>query len=353
VSPHNRQPIRAFGVKDMAPVKNRPVFKEALLPEGKQRWGSFSAGLGLEFCALVAVLVIPLLIPQKFEAAQHYWVTPLEAPVIQAWKPQPPPKPVAVKRQIVVKEIPKPVVVEVPKPKIYNPVISTPIVKQVAAKKVQAPDMTLVAKEFPNPSLGSSAIPTLRKPREQVQTGGFGDPNGVPTNNNTNRNVNIAQSGSFDMPAGAGVGNGTGGAKGAKGVVASTGFGNGVAVGGSGGGNHGTVQQGMFDVKAADTPKMKQTAAVSNTKPVELLSKPKPVYTDQGRAMKIEGDVLVQVVFTASGEVKVERVVRGLGYGLDEAAEAAARQIKFRPATQDGQPVDFPAIAHITFALAY
>jgi len=260
---------------------------------------------------------------------------------------------VAVKRQIVVKEIPKPVVVEVPKPKIYNPVISTPIVKQVAAKKVQAPDMTLVAKEFPNPSLGSSAIPTLRKPREQVQTGGFGDPNGVPTNNNTNRNVNIAQSGSFDMPAGAGVGNGTGGAKGAKGVVASTGFGNGVAVGGSGGGNHGTVQQGMFDVKAADTPKMKQTAAVSNTKPVELLSKPKPVYTDQGRAMKIEGDVLVQVVFTASGEVKVERVVRGLGYGLDEAAEAAARQIKFRPATQDGQPVDFPAIAHITFALAY
>jgi len=337
----------------MAPVKNRPVFKEALLPEGKQRWGSFSAGLGLEFCALVAVLVIPLLIPQKFEAAQHYWVTPLEAPVIQAWKPQPPPKPVAVKRQNVVKEIPKPVVVEVPKPKIYNPVISTPIVKQVAAKKVQAPDMTLVAKEFPNPSLGSSAIPTLRKPREQVQTGGFGDPNGVPTNNNTNRNVNIAQSGSFDMPAGAGVGNGTGGAKGAKGVVASTGFGNGVAVGGSGGGNHGTVQQGMFDVKAADTPKMKQTAAVSNTKPVELLSKPKPVYTDQGRAMKIEGDVLVQVVFTASGEVKVERVVRGLGYGLDEAAEAAARQIKFRPATQDGQPVDFPAIAHITFALAY
>ena len=155
------------------------------------------------------------------------------------------------------------------------------------------------------------------------------------------------------MPTGAGVGNGTGGAKGAKGVVASTGFGNGVAVGGSGGGNHGTVQQGMFDVKAADTPKMKQTAAVSNTKPVELLFKPKPVYTDQGRAMKIEGDVLVQVVFTASGEVKVERVVRGLGYGLDEAAEAAARQIRFRPATQDGQPVDFPAIAHITFALAY
>ena len=48
-----------------------------------------------------------------------------------------------------------------------------------------------------------------------------------------------------------------------------------------------------------------------------------------------------------------ERVVRGLGYGLDEAAEAAARQIRFRPALQNGQPVDFPATARITFELAY
>jgi TonB family protein len=256
------------------------------------------------------------------------------------------------KREIV-KEIPKLEVVEVPKPKIYNPVISTPVVKPVAVKKVQAPDMTEVAKDFPNPSLGSSAIPTLRKPREQVQTGGFGDPNGVPTNGKTDRNVNIASAGSFDLPTGPGVGNGTGGAKGAKGVVASTGFGNGVAVGGSGGGNHGAVQQGTFDVKAADAPKVKQAAAVSNTKPVEILSKPNPIYTEEGRAKKIEGDVLVQVVFTATGEVKVERVVRGLGYGLDEAAETAARQIRFRPALQDGQPVDFPATARITFELAY
>lgn len=338
----------------MVPVKSRAVFKDAILPEGKKRWGSFSAGLMLQCCALVIVIIVPLLIPQKFEAAQHYWVTPLEAPVIQPWKPQPPPaapKPVPVKK-VVVKEPPKPEVVEVPKPKIYNPVISTPIVAKPTPKKVQAPDMTEVAKSFPTQSLGSSAIPNLKKPREQVQTGGFGDPNGLPDNGKTNRNVNVALQGGFDMPAGPGVGNGTGGAKGAKGVVASTGFGNGVAVGGSGG-SHGAVQQGLFDVKAADSPKVKQTAQASNTKPVEILSKPHPVYTDQGRAMKVEGEVLVQVVFTAAGEVRVERVVRGLGYGLDEAAETAARQIKFRPATQDGQPVDFPAIAHITFELAY
>ncbi len=349
---HGKPPLRAFGVNVMALAKNRPVFKEALLPEGKQRLGSFGAGLVLQVCALATVIIIPLLIPQKFEAAQHYWVTSIEAPVIQPWKPQPPPKPVEVKKVVVKKEIPKPEVVEVPKPKIYNPVFSSPVAKQVVTKKVQAPEVE-VAKDFPNPSLGSSAMPTLRKPREQVQTGGFGDPNGLPANTKSDRNVNVNLQGGFDMPAGPGVGNGTGGAKGAKGVVASTGFGNGVAVGGSGGGNHGAVQQGMFDVKAADAPKVKQTAVASNTKPVEILSKPKPIYTEQGRAKRIEGDVLVQVIFTAGGEVKVERVVQGLGYGLDEAAEAAARQIRFKPALQDGQPVDFPAIAHITFELAY
>jgi TonB family protein len=336
----------------MISARNRTVFSQSLLPEGKKRWGSFGAGFGLECVALTVLVVLPLLIPQKFEAVQHYWVTPLEAPVIEPLKPQPPPKPVVVKREII-KEVPKPEVVELPKPKIYNPVIAKPVVKQ--ERKVQAPDMTQVAKAFPDPhpTLGSSALPTLRKPREAVQTGGFGDPNGVPTNNNTNRNPNIAKLGAWDMPTGPGSGNGTGGAKGARGVVASAGFGNGVATGSPGGGSHGTVQQSTFDEKAAPAPQVKQTAAAANTKPVEILSVPKPVYTEEGRAKKIEGDVLVQVLFAASGEVKVLHVVRGLGYGLDESAEAAARQIRFKPAEQGGQPVDFPAIAHITFALAY
>ena len=334
------------------PNRNQTVFRETLLPDGKRRWGSFGIGFGLECVALAIVVVFPLLMPQKFEAMQHYWVMPLEAPVVQAWKPQPPPKPIVVKREVV-KQLPKPEPVELPKPKIYNPVITTPVVRQV--RKIQTPDMTQVAKVFPDPhpTLGSSAPPTLRKPREAVQTGGFGDPNGVPTNNNTNRNPNIAQVGAWDMPVGPGNGNGTGGAKGARGVVASAGFGNGVAAGSPGGGSHGTVQQGGFDVKAPVTPEVKRTAAPANTRPVEILSVPKPVYTREGIAKKIEGDVLVQVLFTASGEVKVERVVRGLGYGLDESAETAARQIRFKPAEQDGRPVDFAAVAHITFALAY
>jgi TonB family protein len=338
----------------MAPVKNRAVFTDAILPEGQRRWRSFGAGIGLECAALLALVLIPLFMPQKFEAVTHDFVMPIEAPIIQAWKPQPPPKPVV--KRVVVKEIPKPVPVVVPKPQIFNPVITAPVTKRAVVRKTVAPEE--VAKAFPDPnpplSMGSSAVPTLKRPREAVQTGGFGDPNGVPANNNTSRNVNIAQMGSFDMPAGPGQGNGTGGAKGAKGVVASSGFGNGVAVGGPGGGSHGSVHQGLFaDEQAGPEAKVKRTAAVSNTKPVEILSVPKPVYTKEGIAKRIEGDVRLEVVFTASGEVRVLRVIQGLGSGLDEAAEAAARQIRFHPAQQDGQPVDSEVAIRITFELAY
>jgi TonB family protein len=336
----------------MASANNATVLNGTLLPEGERRWGSFGAGLGLEFLILTALVILPMLMPQKFEVVNHYWVTPIEAPVIEPWKPQPVKKPVVVKREVV-KEMPKPAEIVPPKPKIYDPVFTTPVAKSVMKhKNTQAPEL---AKVLPPVSIGSSAIPTLRKPREPVQTGGFGDPNGVPDNGKRDRNPNIAHVGVYDMPAGMGYGNGTGGAKGVRGVVASAGFGNGVAISGPGGASHGSVQQGLFgDEKAvAPTPKVKQTAASSNTKPVEILSVPRPVYTDEGRAHKIEGEVLLQVIFTATGEVKVQRVVQGLGYGLDEAAAAAARQIRFRPAQQDGQPVDFSAVARIVFQLAY
>ncbi len=321
--------------------------------------GKFGAGIGMECVALALVVVIPMLMPHKLEVVQHYWVMPLAAPHIEAYKPQPvKPEPIVVKREVI-KPLPKPVEVAVvaPKPKIYTPVLTTPVARPVVRKQSDAPDMTQVAKAFPDPtpamSLGNSAVPTIKKPKEEVQTGGFGDPNSIPDNGKTNRNPNMVQAGAYDMPSGAGVGNGTGGAKGAKGVIASTGFGNGVAVG-TPGSAHGAVQQAGFgDETAATGPRVKQTAAASNATPVQILFKPKPVYTDEARAKKIEGDVLLQVVFSSSGEVKVERVVQGLGYGLEDSAESAARQIRFRPAQQDGHPVDFTAIVHITFEMAY
>ncbi|HEX2775562.1 MAG TPA: energy transducer TonB [Candidatus Acidoferrales bacterium] len=348
----------------MARIRTRAVFNESLLPEAQPRWDLFSAGFGLQCLAVAALVIIPMLMPQKLEVVRRYWTMPIEAPPVVAWKPQPvqPVKPIPIKREIAkVVEPPKPVVVpvEIPKPKIYTPVATAPLAKPATARKnTPTPDVPIVAKAFPdqNPptSMGSSAIPTIRKPREDVQTGGFGDPDGVAANGKTNHAANIAVKGSFDLPPGPGTGNGTGGAKGAKGVIASTGFGNGVAVGGPGGPNHGAVQQGAFadEHAVAAGPRVKQTAAVSNTTPLHILSKPTPAYTDEGRTKKIEGDVLLEVVFTASGEVKVQRVVQGLGYGLDDSAKSAARQIRFTPAQQNGQPVDSTAIVHIVFALA-
>ena len=69
--------------------------------------------------------------------------------------------------------------------------------------------------------------------------------------------------------------------------------------------------------------------------------------------LKIEGDVVLEIVFLANGSIQVNRVVSGLGHGLDEAASRAAQQIKFKPAKRDGQPVDFPARVRIEFRMAY
>jgi TonB family protein len=331
---------------------NRTVFAESILPDGPSRAKALGAGFGLECLALAAILIIPIFMPHRLVVAAKDWATPITAPVISAWKPQPPPKPVI--KKVVLKEPPKPVPapVEVPKPKIYNPVLAQIVKKQGDVKKQVAPQVEL-ANKMPDPILGSSAIPTIQKPREIVQTGGFGDPNSVPDNHNTTRAPNMTQAGGFDMPSGPGQGNGTAGAKGAKGVVASTGFGDSVAKGSGGNGGHGVIESSGFGDQTTG-PQVKRTSATTDSyKPMEIVSVPKPQYTDEARAKKVEGDVVLQVVFSASGDVKVLKVVQGLGYGLDEAAESAARQIRFHPATQDGQPVDVTANVRMKCELAY
>jgi len=85
----------------------------------------------------------------------------------------------------------------------------------------------------------------------------------------------------------------------------------------------------------------------------EILSKPRPTYTDEARRLQIEGEVLLEVLFAASGEARVLRTIRGLGHGLDENAISAAREIRFRPAQRDGADADSTAVVHIVFQLAY
>jgi hypothetical protein len=120
-------------------------------------------------------------------------------------------------------------------------------------------------------STGSSATPTMAAAPKNVQTGGFGDPNGVPAHDNNNgKPATIAAKGSFDLPGGPGLGNGTGGANGKAGVVASAGFGNGVATGdGSGRSNN---SRGNGNVRQAGFGDAEPAAAVAKVKAPEVIA---------------------------------------------------------------------------------
>jgi TonB family protein len=247
-----------------------------------------------------------------------------------------------------------------PQPKVNVEVPRPPEVK-IAAKKLEPvptpapviPKQIVRTNVF---STGSSAPQTIVKAPDKVQTGGFGDPNGVPARTTQTRAVNIAQSGGFDMPSGPGSGNGTGGANGTRGVVASTGFGSGVATGNARSSGQAAVHQAGFgdaDVAAPPTVQSRPAAqAAARMIPAEIISKPVPAYTPEARSQRIEGEVLLEVVFEASGKLRVLRVVRGLGHGLDDSAVRAAEQIRFKPALKDGQPSDSTAVVHIIFQLA-
>jgi len=59
------------------------------------------------------------------------------------------------------------------------------------------------------------------------------------------------------------------------------------------------------------------------------------------------------VSFGANGTLHVNRVVRGLGHGLDEAAIGGGQQDALQTALRMGQPVDSTAVVHVLFQLAY
>jgi TonB family protein len=83
-----------------------------------------------------------------------------------------------------------------------------------------------------------------------------------------------------------------------------------------------------------------------------LISKPTPQYTSEAKQLKVQGEVILRVTFSASGQVVVQGIVHGLGHGLDEEARRVAQQIRFRPATRNGQAVDMTTNITITFQLA-
>ena len=337
-------------------------FQLGLLPERKVNKRAMMTSYALVTLLLLIVINIGLILPEKLQLAQYHVTELIPRPSL---RPEPPPVQ------------PKPAIKAKLPPAVKLPVFEQPKlvlpheVRHDAPQPVEAPKV--VVNQFSAPQLkmaanaarpqlvhtgdfgGSSQKPTVNAAVDKVQTGGFGDPNGLPGTGKQGAKLYSASTGSFDMPAGPGQGNGSGGAKGIKGTVASADFGTAIASSSKGNGKGAIATGGFASEQVAQNtgPKIVQPDPNAASTPVEITFKPNPAYTDEARSMKLEGEVLLEVSFSANGTLHVNRVVRGLGHGLDETATAAANKIRFKPALRGGQPIDSTAIVHVTFQLAY
>jgi TonB family protein len=364
-------------------IGSKPIpARLALLPEAKPNWRRVGVSAIFQIAILGFFILVPLLYPEGMKTAIHFYsTTPIAQPMTEIPVAQPPPPPAKVKA-VAPKVEPKPappiepVKLNPQQPHIFAnlaaPKKVEPKVEKIEAKvpemnpafdavkidtKESGPKRPKEDVKVGNLGTGSAAPATVKAPVDQVQTGGFGDPNGIAGKGDPNHATNVNRLGSPALPGGEGYGNGTGGKNGIRGTVASTGFGNGTATPPAGGsGKKGTVVAGGFGDAAdatAAAPKKKADASGPADTPPDILEKPKPEYTTEGRTLKIEGDVVIDMVFLANGTVQINRVVSGLGHGLDDSAVRSAQQIKFKPAKRQGEAVDFPARVRIEFRLAY
>ena len=316
-----------------------------LLPNAQPRWNQVGLSAALQLVIVGLALLSPIIFPQAMKTALKFDVIELMQPVTEIPvaprlpKPKPKPKvePKAPELKLEVPEPPPLVPQLTPKqphvflnlkplvPKEHMAEEKPPELKQnlkqpeivLSSNGPQAPKEEVK----PNPGAGNPAPDTVNAAWSKVQTGGFGDPNGIAGPGNPNRHGNISHAGSLGLPGGPGYGNGTGGTQGLRGTVASDSSGRGV---------------GSAESASAD---------------VTILYKPNPSYSAEGREHKIQGDVVLEVIFLASGQIKVIRVVSGLGFGMDDEAIHAAQRIRFTPATHDGKPVDVSARIRIEFRL--
>src|SRR5215469_11262286 len=313
-------------------VKQGVSARFELLPDAKPRWNQVGMSAAGQLVILGLALLSPMIFPQTMKTALKFDVIELMQPVTEIpVAPRPPLKPKP--KPKVEPEVPE-LKLEVPEPPpLVLPQLSPkqphvflnfkPLAPKAHTVEEKPPELKQNLKQ-PEIVLSSNgpkppAPDTVNAALSKVQTGGFGDPNGIAGPGNPNRRGNINHAGSPGLPGGPGYGNGTGGAQGLRGTVASDGSG--------------------------------RSAEALWTAPPTIRYKPNPAYSAEGRERKIQGDVVLEVIFLASGQIKVTRVVSGLGSGMDDEAIHAAQRIRFMPAMLDGKPVDFPARIRIEFRL--
>src|SRR6266403_1668838 len=223
-----RRSVNPQAWKDAIGAKRVPA-RLALLPEAKPRWDRIGLSAGGQLTILAVLLLLPQIFPNEMNTALKYTYVELmqpvtEIPVAPEPPPPPPPKPPKIKAKVKVPPPkPKPVELE-PKPVVpelvpvkLNPTQphifmvlkpETTKVRTVDAKPIDLnPVLEVATVDFPTTqpkrpkeevkieNLGSGSTPpgTLVATANKVQTGGFGDPNGIAGPGNPNRAANINQ----------------------------------------------------------------------------------------------------------------------------------------------------------------
>lgn len=339
-----------------------------LLPEPEGRSAPFLTS------ATVNVIILGLMIYVGMTAKhvlqqRHFEQTELIFPTT----PPPPPK---------FKTPPPPKLPDLPKPKLelqtmQQPKINVPKIEPKPAlkplemeAKLNTPQMKAAKPAIilaPQPKAALTAAMPAQNNTVKASTAPvhLGETFGVTPNPNASRPATVAAIGNpyggMQGPAvaphgvvgSAGIGNGlkSGSNAGMVGKVAQAGIPGGTGTASTGYATGGKVSAAGIQNQVAATPVVQTPRTVAPTS-IEVLSKPAVQYTAEARQLHIQGDVILRVTFTASGQVIVNSVVHGLGHGLDEEARRVASQIRFRPATRNGQAIDSTTNITITFQLA-
>lgn len=335
----------------------------SLLPEPESRSASFITstvinGIILALSIYFGLTVKHVVDTHKYEQTQL--IVPDTPPKPKAKVPPSPPPQNLPKLPEVKLDAPK---ITVPKPKPEPKLPDVKMEAKVALPAIKLARTSVILAPQPKSALAPAAMPAQDyNVKPSTKPVHLGDTFGVTPNPNARGPATIAA-----------IGNPYGGMQGPAvaphGVVGSTGIGNGIKFGSNAGmagkvasaGIPGTTTQapGMIGkVASAGIPMVTTTVPVKKieaplvTTNLEVLAKPPVQYTSEAKQLKVQGDVILRVTFTATGRVVVQSVVHSLGHGLDEEALRVAQQIRFRPATRNGQAVDLTTNITITFQLA-
>jgi protein TonB len=274
--------------------------------------GKFSiASIGLHIAIVAFILFMSATATHKIDAETkpiHAFLASSAAP------PPPPPPPPPPAASSAAQSTPKPTIkpVEVPKQTFVQP---TQIPQELP--KVEAPTTT------------ANVDPTPAQPSQPA-----GEAGGVP---------------------GGVAGGVAGGVQG--GVVGGT-------VGGQVGGTLGGVQGGVVGGTVGGTGSGEAKEAPKEPDPSEgplrvggdvkapvVVKRVEPNYNDVARKAHVQGVVIVEAIIDKNGNVDKVKLLKGLSMGLNEAAEEAVKQWKFKPGTLNGEPVDVIFNLTVNFTL--